>query len=79
MPDAPRWLDREAAAAHVGLSVLAFSRRVASGDLPAPSDALGPRCLRWDRHALDTAMGCGVASPVGAANLAQAILEEARR
>ena len=80
MADAPaRWLTREAAAQHVGLSVVAFTRRVAAGDLPPPSDALGPRCLRWDRLALDSAMGGGIASAVGASNLAAAIIEEARR
>jgi predicted DNA-binding transcriptional regulator AlpA len=80
MPDAPgRWITRAEAAKYVGLSVVAFSRRVAAGDLPAPSDALGPRCLRWDRLALDSAMGGGIASPVGASTLAAAIIEEARR
>jgi hypothetical protein len=54
--DGPGWLTREQAAAYVGMSVVAFTRRVASGVLLAPSDYLGPRCLRWDRLALDAHM-----------------------
>lgn len=74
-----RWLSREAAAAHVGLSIVAFTRRVSDGALPAPSAHLGPRCLRWDRLALDSAMSGTIASPqTGAAGLAQAILQDAR-
>lgn len=74
-----RWITREEAAAHVRLSVVAFSRRVAAGELPQPSTRLGPRCLRWDRLALDASMAGDVASPAsGAATLAQAILEESR-
>lgn len=52
----PRWLDMHAAAAYIGLSPDTFRRRVKAGKLPAPSDRLGARLLRWDRAALDAAM-----------------------
>lgn len=55
MPD-PRWLDMHAAAEYVGLNPDTFRRRVKAGKLPAPSDRLGARLLRWDRAALDAAM-----------------------
>lgn len=78
--DLPRWLARPAAAAHVGLTEVAFTRRVTAGTLPRPSTHLGERCLRWDRHALDDAMAGPSASPrsTGVPGLAQAILEEGR-
>ena len=80
MPDAPRWLDREACAAYVSVRVDELPRLVRRGKLPAPSYHLGPRCPRWDRLALDARFSGGAASkPKGAAHLAQAILEEAGR
>lgn len=53
---AARWLDAHEAAAHVGLTLDAFRRRVKAGTLPAPSDRLGARQLRWHSAALDAAM-----------------------
>jgi predicted DNA-binding transcriptional regulator AlpA len=75
-----RWLPRPTAAAYVGLTEVAFTRRVAAGALPKPSEHLGPRCLRWDRHALDAAMAGPAASaaPSGASGLAEKILAEGR-
>ena len=55
MPE-PGWLYPHAAAAHLGLTLDAFRRRVKAGTLPAPSLALGERNPRWDRAALDAAM-----------------------
>jgi len=80
MADTPRWLPRPAAAAYIGLTEVAFTRRVTAGTLPRASEHLGPRCLRWDRHALDEVMAGPSATPKpsGAAGLAQAILETGR-
>lgn len=61
MPDA-QWLDQDAAAARLGLSVPKFLRRVKAGALPAPSAALGARTLRWSVAALDAAMAGAAAS-----------------
>jgi hypothetical protein len=80
MPDAPRWLDRDACAAYVSVRVDELPRLVKRGLLPAPIYHLGPRCPRWDRLALDARFTGGAASkPKGASGLAQAILEEAGR
>lgn len=78
MPDAPRWLDRDAAADYISVRVDELPRLLRRGLIPAPSYHLGPRCPRWDRLALDARFGAPSA-PTGAAALAQAILEEARR
>lgn len=50
---APRGLTRAEAAAYVGLGDRAFARRVAEGKLPPVHPATG----RWDRAALDRALG----------------------
>jgi hypothetical protein len=78
--DLPRWLARPAAAAYLDLTEVAFTQRVQAKKLPAPSDHLGPRCLRWDRHKLDEVMAKSSASPpsTGAAGLAEAILKAGR-
>jgi hypothetical protein len=52
----PRWLDRDLAAAYVGVSAFGFNRLVGEGRLPAPSRRLGERLPRWDRLALDATM-----------------------
>lgn len=78
--DLPRWLDRDACAAYISVRVDELPRLMKRGLLPAPSLHLGPRCPRWDRQALDARFDGGVASRrKGAAHLAQAIIEEARR
>jgi predicted DNA-binding transcriptional regulator AlpA len=51
-----RWLDIEGAAAYLRLRPDIFLRRVKDGDLPSPSQALGPRTPRWDRERLDAVM-----------------------
>lgn len=62
MPDAPRWLDRDAVAAYLRLRVEAVDRMARDGRLPQPSYTLGPRNPRWDRDTLDERMGRGIAS-----------------
>lgn len=62
MPDAPRWLDRDAVAAYLRLKVEAVDRMARDGRLPPPSYTLGPRNPRWDRDTLDERMGRGIAS-----------------
>lgn len=59
LPDWPRWLSRDEAAAYVGVAVNTFDSEVAAGAWPAgvirPLLA-GPRArprLSWDRTALD--------------------------
>ncbi len=76
----PRWLDREALAAHISVRVDEVPRLLRAGKLPAPSTHLGPRSPRWWSADIDATLGRAVASPPrGAANLAQAIEAEARR
>jgi hypothetical protein len=62
MPDAPRWLDREALARHICVRPGAVSRLLRDGRLPAPSYHLGPRNPRWDRGQVDAAFDGGLAS-----------------
>lgn len=62
MPDAPRWLDREALALHISVRVDAIARLQRAGRLPQPSYHLGPRQPRWDRSKVDAALSGGVAS-----------------
>lgn len=50
---APRGMTRAVAAAYVGLSERAFAQRVKDGRLPGPHPATG----RWDRIAIDAALG----------------------
>jgi predicted DNA-binding transcriptional regulator AlpA len=45
------------AAEHLDISVDALRRLVRAGKLPQPDRTLGPRMPRWDREALDKAMG----------------------
>jgi hypothetical protein len=80
MPN-PRWLDREALAAHISVRVDEVQRLQRGGKLPAPSYHLGPRSPRWWSPEVDSRFGLAVAStqPKGASGLAQAILAEARR
>lgn len=79
MPE-PRWLDRDALARHICVRVDAIARLQRAGRLPEPSYHLGQRQPRWDRDKVDAALAGEVASrPKGAAHLAAAILEEARR
>ena len=56
------WLDAESAAAHLGLRLAAFLRRVKEGGLPAASYELGPRSPRWSAAGLDAAMSGSAAS-----------------
>ena len=57
MTDAPRWLPASDAARHVGMDTEGFRRAVRRGTLPAATYRLGPQSPRWDRVALDRAMG----------------------
>lgn len=57
-----RWLAPDKAAEHLDVRVDALPRLVRSGRVPAPDYRLGPRSPRYDREALDKAMGAGVAS-----------------
>lgn len=50
---APRGLQREVAAAYVGISATKFDEMVADGRMPAPKTV--DRRKIWDRHALDLA------------------------
>jgi hypothetical protein len=52
MPDAPRLMTRQEAAAYCNLKATAFSTWVASGLLPRPL----PGTRRWDRRKLDIAL-----------------------
>lgn len=62
----PRWLDRDAAAAHLHVRPDDLRRLVKNGKIPSPTYHLGPRQPRWDRLALDSAMTGGVAGPASA-------------
>jgi hypothetical protein len=53
----PRWLPAQDAARHVGMDTEGFRRAVRRGTLPVASYRLGPQSPRWDRVALDRAMG----------------------
>jgi excisionase family DNA binding protein len=61
MPDR-RWMSPEAAADYLDVRVDALRRLVKAGKLPAPDYRLGPRSPRFDREALDKAMGAGLPS-----------------
>lgn len=52
-----RWLPADEAARYLRLGSEAFRRAVRRGILPPASYKLGPQSPRWDRHALDRAMG----------------------
>lgn len=62
MPDAARWLDRDALARHICVRPDAIARLQRAGRLPEPSYHLGPRQPRWDRDQVDAALSGGVAS-----------------
>lgn len=80
MAEPARWLDREALAAHISARVDELPRLLRAGKLPRPSYHLGPRSPRWWSGDVDALFGRALASaPTGAANLAKAIIEEARR
>lgn len=53
----PRWLPTADAARHVGMDTEGFRRAVRRGKFPGASYRLGPQSPRWDREALDAAMG----------------------
>jgi hypothetical protein len=53
----PRWLPADEAVRYVGLGTEGFRRAVRRGTLPEGSYALGKQSPRWDRVALDRAMG----------------------
>jgi hypothetical protein len=57
-----RWLSPASAADYLDVRVDALPRLVRAGRVPAPDYSLGPRSPRYDREALDKAMGSGVAS-----------------
>ena len=72
MDEPARWLDRDRTANHICVRVYQLRRLVKSGKIPTPSYHLGPRLPRWDRLALDAAMGGSVA-PTGSTNMALAV------
>jgi hypothetical protein len=57
-----RWLSPESAADYLDVRVDALSRLVRAGRVPAPDYSLGPRSPRYDREALDKAMGADVST-----------------
>lgn len=57
-----RWLSPHAAADYLDVRVDALPRLVRAGRVPAPDYSLGVRSPRYDRLALDRAMGGGAAS-----------------
>lgn len=57
MTPEPRWLAAQDAARYVGQDTEAFRRAVRRGIFPPASYRLGPQSPRWDRFALDQAMG----------------------
>lgn len=80
MPDAARWLDREALAAHISARVDELPRLLRAGKLPAPSYHFGPKSPRWWSADVDEMLGRKVASPQrqGAAALAAKIEAKGR-
>ncbi len=52
-----RWLPASEAARYVGLETEGFRRAVRRGTLPAATYKLGKQSPRWDKNALDRAMG----------------------
>ncbi|HTU54961.1 MAG TPA: hypothetical protein VMF62_13420 [Acetobacteraceae bacterium] len=80
MPDAaPRWLDRDAAAAYVSVPPHHLPRLVRAGKIPPPSLHLGPRSPRYDRLALDAALGVSAASADHERAIQEAINEVSKR
>lgn len=62
MSDMKRWLSPESAATYIDVRVDSLPRLVRAGRVPAPDYSLGPRSPRYDREALDKAMGARVTS-----------------
>lgn len=74
-----RWLSLPHAAEHLDLSVDALRRLVRQGKLPQPDRSLGSRMPRWDREALDKAMGRGAPSAGDADSAVEAWLEKQKQ
>ena len=55
-PYAPMAMSRELAAQYCSLSLRDFDRAVDAGELPLPFRIVGQD--RWNREALETALGC---------------------
>jgi predicted DNA-binding transcriptional regulator AlpA len=53
------WLTRHHSAAHVGLSVRHWDRKVRRGEAPQPTRRAGERSPRWSRGQLDAWMSGG--------------------
>lgn len=53
LPDWPRMLRRENAAAYIDVSPGTFDRLVQNGDIPAPLTFPRSTVKAWDRHDLD--------------------------
>lgn len=53
----PRWLPAADAARYLGMETEGFRRAVRRGILPGATYKLGAQSPRWDRSALDRAMG----------------------
>lgn len=58
----PRWLTAQDAGHYVRLDTEAFRRAVRRGTMPSATYRLGKQSPRWDRIALDRAMGAADAS-----------------
>ncbi len=52
-----RWLGPESAATYLDVRIDALPRLVRAGKLPPPDFTLGPKSPRYDKLALDRAMG----------------------
>lgn len=73
------WLSLPRAAEHLDISVDALRRLVRLGKLPQPNRALGQRMPRWDREALDKAMGTREPSANDPDSAMEAYLEKQQR
>jgi hypothetical protein len=74
-----RWLSLAHAADHLDISVDALRRLVRMGKLPQPDRTLGQRMPRWDREALDKAMGNREPSANDPDSALEAYLEKQQR
>lgn len=54
LPDWPRWMSDDVAAAYVGVSTTRFLEEVEAGTWPKPTKRAS-RVVRWDRALLDRA------------------------
>jgi hypothetical protein len=80
MPIEPRWLPAREAADYVGYDTEGFRRAVRRGTLPQATYRLGKQSPRWDRMALDRAMGAedaGADIGEAVANVVEQIRREA--